>query len=299
LTGLDTNENVWISLEGDNGYYGESNTIYNDINFTHTYTNTVEIKVPAGDYKVVVYPSSHSGGLASDSSGADSIEFDTYDWDFANATITSISSGNKDFDMQFVSAATLENIAGTVVCGSSDCSGLIEAFDNTNGASSEVNSTGNFEIKGLTAGDYTLYYYGKNGTQIEESNATAGNLNVTVEAEAGTNWTDINGSIVDSSENNDSEAVLIDFDGTNWTIIESKSLDANNSFSFGSNPKAETGHSLIVAAGVRSIDLFTGASTIQYTSAKVVDDNGAGNVIFVSPFAYTGGNTYTLSASAQ
>ena len=297
-------EDVWVSLESNTlGYFGDGNANWEV--YPATYDSNITLKVPAGDYKLLVFPMNHRGGfLSDDSSGDNTIAT-------ATATFTKIGWGEADsftidgdevITVSLPSLATLKEINGTVVCkdttddstdnndAGANCEGWIDAWSGTTGKGSIVNANGTFTIKGLEAANYNLTYWSfdqsLNGLTLESSaDASSASVNnVVLKQVVGNTVSDINGTVTKSSgtANSDYYVVLIEVtDANTWEIVATKTLDANGNFQFGARTKP-SGKSLVVAVASRTF--VDGASTIGFDgeSATEVFDASA-NIALPTP----------------
>ncbi len=263
-------ENVWISLESDSqGYYGEDNANW-DVHPV-TYDGNVTLKVPASsDYKLLVFPMNHIGGYVSNGDGNDN---DTIS---SGTTLYTIGWNEKDLidvtnsttiTVSLPAAADLGSIDGNVTCGSTDCSGWIDAFDDNFGKGSPVNSDGTFEIKGMIAGTYEVNYWAYaqdlNGLMLQKTDVvvTSGSVTtITLAKEASDMYSSITGKINDQ----DAYAILIKTDGTSWEVIATKEINESGDFIFGELPKPATGKTYLVAAAKRTKSTDY-SSSVQFT----------------------------------
>ena len=288
-------EDVWVSLESDSlGYFGDGNANWE--NYPVTYEQNITLKVPAGDYKLLVFPMNHRGGFLSDDSSSDNTIATATDT-FTKIGWSEVDSFTIDTDevitVSLPSLATLKEINGTVVCKDTtsdgvdnndvdaNCEGWIDAWSGTTGKGTIVNSDGTFTIKGLEATNYDLTYWSfdqsLNGFTLESTAdvSSADVNNITIKKEAGSTIESITGRVTKASEHDyDYYVVLIESTGgTNWEVIANTVPDASTGdFSFGSMPKP-TGKSLTVVIAART---FTGgASSVSFanTNIEIYDQN--------------------------
>ena len=292
-------EDVWVSLESDTlGYFGDGNANWE--NYPVTYDKNITLKVPSGDYKLLVFPMNHRGGFLSDDSTVDNTIAD------ATATFTEIGWNEADsftidtdevITVSLPVLANLKEINGTVVCkdtttdgidnndADANCEGWIDAWSGTTGKGSIVNANGTFIIKGLEAANYDLTYWSfdqsLNGLTLEsDANVSSASVtDITIKKEAGSTIESITGTVTVSDNDNENDyayyVALIEFDGTNWEVIGNTVPDVNDgSFSFGSMPKPN-GKSLTIAVAARTF--ADGASTVAFSTTTIevydLDDN--------------------------
>jgi hypothetical protein len=268
-------EDVWVNLEHDtNGWYGEGNGNWEQ--YPVTYDTNITLLVPSSaNYRISVYPSNHKGGYGSD---GDTDQNETI------TAITKLSWDNKDYlgltsnatiHVTLPSLETLGDINGSVVCGESDCSGWIEAWNGTDGKGIMVQSDGTFSIKGLEAGDYDVSYWSNTGLYLETATRVSVNANsvttISLEKEESNMISSITGTI---SANNLTgiSAVLIKTDGSEFEVVGVAKLDESGYFSFDSRTKPKAGEALVVAAAKRTFnDDFS--SSIKFDEATEVYDS--------------------------
>lgn len=284
-------EDVWVSLESDTlGYYGDGNANWDVYPATHD--KNITLKVPAGDYNLLVFPMNHKGGYLSDNSGGDNTVA------IATATFSKIGWTEKDkftvdtdevITVSLPLLADLKEINGTVICKDTNttdgldkndvganCEGWIDAWSGTTGKGTIVNRDGTFNIKGLDAASYELTYSSFdpsfNGLTLSKSNVdvSANSVNgVILKPETTNTVSAISGTVTKTAgtDNSSYYVVLIEVtDANTWKVISTKTLDANGNFEFGARTKP-SGKSLVVAVASRTF--VNGASTIQFDNSAV------------------------------
>jgi hypothetical protein len=264
-------EDVWVNFESQtNGYYGDGNANWENVPVT--YDGNITLRVPDGtDYRITVFPSNHKGGYGSDGDDTN---------DETITAITNLGWNKKDYitidgetsiTVTLPSKATLGVISGTVTCGTDDCSGWIEAFNDTDGKGTEVDSNGSFTIKGLEAGSYEVNYKSNSGLNLSE-------LNVMVTADSTTtlNISKIAENVVSISGNitgpNGVNAVLLKTDGTTWVPVLTKPLDENGNFDFGEFTKPIVSKTYYVAGGI--VAQTANGFSVQYGGAVEAGNSG-------------------------
>lgn len=285
-------EDVWVSLESDTqGYYGEGNANW-DVQPV-TYDNNVTFKVPASsDYKLLVFPMNHNGGFANDNSGISN----------AITTATKLSWNEQDtvnvtnsttVTVTLPSAANLGEINGTVDCGTSDCSGWIDAMGNMNGKGAPVEADGTFQIKGLDAGNFEVMYWANDGSMLNQHSVTVseGETTEITLVKDTANMITINGSVTASTFDN-KEVVIIETDGTNWEVIVTNFIETDGSFDLGSMPEPISGTTYMVAVMAKTYDENTYESTVSFGAA--VDTVTSSGVTMAGSFNATLSDTVVL-----
>jgi hypothetical protein len=280
LENLKPNEEVWVSLESDTkGYFGESNANWDEQPVI--YDSNVTFKVPdSNDYKLMVFPTEHKGGYASNGNGIDDeniTEANTTGWDeYDNFVVDS----DETFTMTFPAANTLGDVNGTVNCGVADCSGWINIYNDTEAKGSPVDSNGIYTVKGLSAGDYEVVYSSYNSNLILEDNVTVVAEQTTTKdlTKSGVEtFSDISGSL----DNSNAYVVLIKADATTWEIVLATELDDSNNFTFGEIVKPSAGSTYLVAAAKRtftstgsSIKISHANNMVDVISSRNIDTSG-------------------------
>lgn len=285
-------EDVWVSLEGVNneGYYGEGNANWEA--YPVTYDQNITLKVPAGDYRVMVFPMNHKGGYASDGDGTDDSAVDA-----TSATLTKLGwneqdqitvDGEETITVTLPQADTLGSISGIVQCGSDDCSGWVDAWNTQSAKGSVVESDGTFEIKGLEVGTYELTYWSYlenvilSDASVEVTANTNTEVNSLVKSET-TTYGDINGTVTTSV--NGVYVSLLETDGTNWEFVSSTDIKSDGSYSFGSMPKVSGKEYYVVGT-----TLTRGESSyeVKYAAPQSILDSSSISLPSLGDNAYSG-----------
>lgn len=294
---LEHNEEIFISLEkiDSDEWYTESN-----IDWTtspETYNNTVSIKVPDGNYRVIINPQEHPGGLINDgnNSGNDVLSNDSnithFVWDWDRADKVEISS-NQSYTISLPSNEDLKSISGTVNLGDENIeAGWIQAWNDNDQRSAEVNDDGTFQIKGLQAGIYTLEYWGWNGDDfITVQDVNISNNVTDYQLQKPTELVTISGTVINNSagDNKQIYVLLLDVNDNNttWDVIKdtnsSLSNKQNHDYNFDVVP-AINGHKYAVCVGTRDRNETTGETTFtRYKATVPVDDNNSGTAIILT-----------------
>ena len=274
-------EDVWVNLEGmnDEGFYGDGNANWDQ--YPVTYDGNVTLKVPTGDYRLLLFPMNHKGGQASNGDGTPDealTDFNTLSW--TNADKITVSDA-VTVTVALTNSNDLKEVNGTVICkdttndstdnndDDANCGGWIDAWNGQTGKGSMVNNNGTFEIKGLDSTNYELNYMSFDGSLLlnkaDVNVTTASEFDVVIKKEAGQNIESITGRVTTSESNH--YVVLIEYDGSNWKVIANEQVDENGDYSFGAMPKP-SGKSLVVAVAGRTFTA-SGASTTAFDSGAV------------------------------
>ena len=267
-------EDVWVSLESNSGSYGDGNANWD--NYPVTYDNNITLKVPDGDYKVLVFPMNHNSGYASDGdTNADETltEFNTINWNYADKV--SISSSQASITVTLKSKDDIGDINGTINCGTADCSGWIDISNDINGKGTFVNNDGTYKLQGLSEGEYHAIYWANNSNLVLEDNVTVVKATVTtldMSKASVSLFSDISGNINDTN----AYAVLIKTDGSTWEAIATAQLDASGNFSFGETVQPSSGNTYLVAAAKRTFN-SDGTSSIKFSAKSDMQDVVSGN----------------------
>ncbi|MEA3352819.1 MAG: hypothetical protein U9Q33_03240 [Campylobacterota bacterium] len=298
-------EQMFIDLEAIDGsnnpigeWYGMDNADWSDWQ-NPTFSNSVSVKVPTGDYRVMIHPQNHKGGIITNGDGNanDTIAADatvsSFTWDWSKADKISVS-GTQAYTITLPAAADMKSISGTVsgVTGG-DMSGWIHAWSPTvDGNGAEVASDGTFTIKGLTAADdYTIEYW--SWTQpdmikqalgvwdsVDEITSSSTNENITDVSVAKSATIHTFAGILTnlSAGSNTFSILLIDFiDADNWEVIEEAeagTLDNAGTYDYTFNvPPALASHKYIVAVGMKTVDTATGA--VEYSLYEAAEDTSS------------------------
>lgn len=310
INNLDSQEEIFIGLENvsTNEWYGNSNVNWSDWQ-NPVYSNSVTIKVPAGDYLVMIHPHNHRGGLinngnntANETITANST-VTSFDWNWEKADKISVSN-NSSYTITLPSSANLKSISGTVNLGDGDIeAGWIHAWNDTDGNGAEVASDGSFEIKGLTAGTYTLEYWAWNDSgdfiRVAEVSINDNVTNYPIQKSA-TQYT-YTGTVTNISEgaNTKVSVLLLDIDGNDnkWEVIDTVEIGelangANASYSFTVQAPLN-GHSYAVAVGVKDRNDETGATTFEIYEAT----NGSGDEVTLNPTTKNNTNSVSITVT--
>jgi len=312
-------EQMFIDLEAldaDNlsihEWYGMDNADWSDWQ-NPIFSNTISIKVPdnANGYRVMVHPMNHKGGVlvigtgdAADANETIAVDatVTNFSWDWDKADKITVSD-DQNYTISLPSAADLKSISGTVSgISGGDMSGWINAWSPTVGGNgAEVNATGSFTIKGLTAADdYTVEFW----SWIETDMLKQADVNVTdsvtgLSIEKSSNVHTIAGQVAQTDDNTtaiaNSVVLLLDIDSTDgtistgdkWEVIADK--DVNETISYEFNVSAPlTNHFYLVAMGVKEVNSTTGATSFSIVNpmydehitndANTGDDANATNI---------------------
>jgi hypothetical protein len=284
ITGLDDSEYLWLSLDGDNGYYGKSNYFWNSDTGNSEYKDSLELSVPDGDYILTVSAYNHESGYATDSNGDGN--FTSFSWsDRDNATVTTVDS-DTNFTITLPSNADLRSVSGTVTLQNDlEANGWLEIYNGTDSVGSSVNSDGSFNVEGVKDGDNYKYRYSSWENQNIEIVGDIGTVDadqtgLTIEQSVITNR--IYGSI---TGNDSAKAVLISRDGDSWQFSDSTELNSSSEYIF---EGLSDGIDYLIGAGVEELDATTGAMDLTIYNATessgsvTLDGIGSDNTITVT-----------------
>jgi hypothetical protein len=281
-------EDVWVSLEGvnDEGYYGEGNANW-DV-YPVAYDENITLKVPSGDYRIMVFPMNHKGGYASNGDSTNNqpvtsftkIGWSEYDKVEVNGTAVNVT-------VTLPLATAVGNIAGTVTCGlTSGCAGWIDAWNSNGGKGAMVDTNGSYKIKGLDDGNYSVSYSSYDGTISLNSE----NVVVTPNATTPLNLEKTADNVYSVSGNISGPvgtyAALIKTNGSTYEVVATRQLDDSYNFSFGEVAKPATGKAYYVVGAV----LVKGPTdyTVTYKDPKAVDPTRLVNMPDLGDKAYSG-----------
>ena len=284
-------EQIFIDLEGLDGsnestfeWYGRDNADWSDWR-NPTYSATITVKVPNGNYRVMIHPQNHRGGLINnDNDTANEIltgEVTNFSWDWDKADKISVS-GNQAYTITLPNSANMKSISGTVNLGDGDIeAGWIQAWSDTlnSGNGVEVMSDGTFEIRGLDAGTYMLEYWAWNneGDFIRVADVNI-NDNVTgYTIQKSTTVHTFTGTVTNNNAgDSDISVLLLDVtdEDSSWEVIEdidAGTLINGDTYNYTFNvPSPLTGHTYAIAVGVKVVET-TGATT--FTRYEATKDN--------------------------
>lgn len=297
LQGVDSDEKVWIDLEGigtnnKGEWKGTSNYNWD----TNEFNNTLELKVPDGDYRVYAYPDNHNGGVGSDGDGNEvnkSITtFTKFNWQFDKADKL-VVNGATSFTVNFnATSASYGGIVGEVNATTSEhlqscANGFVEAWSATNAVSkvTEVNSSCEFIFPKLeTADDYVVTYFNDDlGLKIEKTGVNVqADQNATVGLVKPNTLIDINTTIsYDGTDSPEFKVALLEYNSTDFIVLDIADVNDTNESKF---VKVDTqgygaDKNLSVAVAVPNIDSATGQVVMKlYDSNETVngiDNNGS------------------------
>ena len=288
--GNNITEDIWIGLENNttHEWYGNGNADW--ANWENpTYSNEVTVKVPASaTYFVHIYPMSHKGGMVDDDNAVGgtlgtSIDFTSGNtattWDIANADTLAIANDTA-IALTLKSMDTYVSISGTVaLAGTVSEAGWICATAPNDGKCSEVEIDGTYVINGIEAiadSVYQIEYWANSGEMLRTTatfaNSPISLINIDILVSELT-LINISGTITDNdTTSKPTEVVLLDVNGTDWFVMDSKELNITDSsavdYSFANLSPNMTDHHYEIAVATPTINQTTGVATYVITDAN-------------------------------
>ena len=230
---LDENETIFVRLLKNSQSFESDNSLN---------MNQIDMRIASGNYKMVIYASSHNSGYAVNESNENN--FTEFSWDYNSALDVTVdeSSDTNLIILSLPSNSELKYISGTVNLGDGDIeSGWIEIYNGDDRRGSVVEKDGNFKVNGLKPSEdynYTLEYrsWETDNLVISQDIGTWGMGNFeNIYVSKGAYSYQIFGNLIYSGADDvEVKAMLIqyDLDANSWKVTQKTDLNETGGYSF-------------------------------------------------------------------